>query len=75
MKCPICKERESLQIRVYSICKEKKLLQISICRKIFFKLLLLSKHYKCYGCESEYINWLYIQIPYKIKKKKEQPRG
>jgi hypothetical protein len=75
MKCPICKERESLQIRMYFICKEKESLQINMYRKIFFKLLPFSKRYKCHTCESRYINWLSIQIPYKIEKERLQRKS
>ena len=56
LKCPICKAKVGLQARIR--------------RKIFFKLLPLSKSYKCYGCESQYVNWLSMNIPYKIKKRK-----
>ncbi len=56
LKCPICKAKSGLQKRIR--------------RKIFFKLLFLSKSYKCYGCESQYLNWFSINIPYKIKKRK-----
>lgn len=54
MNCPICKGKESLQTRTH--------------RKFLFKILPYSKSYKCYNCESQYINWLKLSIPFKINR-------
>ena len=54
MKCPVCKGKEPLQTRIK--------------RLLLFKLLPFSKSYKCYGCESEYLIFSFLRIPYKIKK-------
>ena len=53
MKCPICSGKENLQTRIR--------------RNLLFKLLPFSKSYKCYNCESEYLLYIFLKIPYKIK--------
>lgn len=54
MKCPICKNSSRLQSRIH--------------RKNIFKVAPFSKAYKCYDCESEYLLFFKIAIPYKINK-------
>ena len=54
MKCPICRGKESLQTRIK--------------RYLLFKVLPFSKSFKCYDCESEYLFFVFLKIPYKIKK-------
>lgn len=53
MKCPVCKGKSTLQTRIH--------------RNLFFKLLYSSKAYKCYDCESKYLQWFSLVIPIKIK--------
>lgn len=53
MKCPICYGKENLQTRIH--------------RNTLLKLLPYSKSYKCYECESKYLVFISIKIPYLIK--------
>lgn len=54
MQCPRCKYNEKLQSRIK--------------RKNILKIIPFSKAYKCYNCESEYLIFCRITIPYKIRR-------